>query len=116
MSIVMNAIAQIFYNSTGDNRISDYLPPVNIAGALPDLLTQTYSSSGDHSVPCRTTDSQIFIIPPTDNTTVTLKLKGASGDTGVSLPGNSPSVIGVDGQTSIIINTSDAITVLIIRI
>lgn len=115
MAFSMNATNQIFYNSSGDNNISDYLPPVNVSGALPDLLTQAYSGSGDHSVPCRTTDVQLVIVPPSDNT-VTLKLKGAPGDTGVTLSSNSPSVIGLDGQSSIIINTSDAVTVLIYRI
>src|SRR3974390_2186670 len=79
---------------------------VAIATPIDDSV-QTNLTSGANTFAVPTGATNVCIVPPTTNTTVTLTLKGAGGDTGIILAMAAPSWISLGaGNANVIINAS----------
>jgi len=81
------------------------LNPISVAGSF------VFGAPGFQTVAVPAGASWVIIVPPVTNTTVGLTLKGITGDTGIPLDMNGPSVIALAGTGNIGITASAAITV-----
>jgi len=88
--------------------------PINgTAGTGPDVASL---SNGANTITCPTGAVGFVIIPPTSNS-VTITLKGVSGDTGISLSPSQPSCITVGTlPANFVLTTNGSVNVTIVWI
>lgn len=87
---------------------SKSIGPVTItsAAAVDHQLTVNLAS-GDNTITVPTGAKACIVIPPTGNTTVVIKLKGAAGDTGFTMAKSMPACLSFDtAPASFVINAS----------
>lgn len=92
------------YNQTFEAVENSTSPGVNEIQAL---------VSGANTVTAPTGAVGVTIIPPAGNT-VTLTLKGVTGDTGIALAVASPTSLGISGVSTFVITTNGPVTVRLI--
>lgn len=104
----------VILSFSGDITIPSNSFPAASNASSPGEVDPYALASGFNSVPVPTGAKAVTIIPPSGNT-VTLTLKGITGDTGVGLHLTDPTSIGLaTGVTTIGITTSGTVTVRLI--
>lgn len=90
-------------------------PPLIQASWSPMSNLLKSLGNGDNTITVPTNASVAVLIPPVSNTTISFKIKGASGDTGILISKAAPTVLTLDpSQSSFIINASGGIGVFVI--
>ncbi|HYE77355.1 MAG TPA: hypothetical protein VEI97_05150 [bacterium] len=87
-------------------------PPVLTNANAPGSAPITTLSSGANTITVPSLAGGVVFIPPTDNASVTLTLKGVSGDTGISISGKAWTVLTFPATppASFVINASGSLS------
>jgi hypothetical protein len=80
----------------------NYNPADNTSVTSPGVTELVTLSSGANTLTKPSGATFLLIIPPTSNTTITLKLKGVTGDTGVTIRKAQWTLLGLDDATVVI--------------
>lgn len=110
MSITSGYTIEI--NWSGDIDFSETFESPNVSTGS-GQIQQVALASGANTITVPTSAVAVTILMPSGNT-VQVTLKGVSGDTGIALNQSGPSLIGLQGVTSFVLNAASVVTVRLI--
>lgn len=112
MAVTSNRITRV--SLSGDVNAPDLTYAAAQNTSSPGMVETKALASGFNSITVPTGSKSVTIIPPSGNT-VTLTLKGITGDTGIGIHLTDPTVLGLaTGQATVGITTSGTVTIRLI--
>jgi len=108
MAVTADRQVNIQYSGTGLNANNSFPAAQNTSS--PAQNSYTNLSSGANTINTPTGAVSVTIVPPSGNT-VSITLKGISGDTGIRIHNTDPSSIAIDSSvTSFVLTAANPIT------